>query len=109
MPDEEIPAHSMPATRCPVLAEALIFIAAVTVDLGTLVGMMARQSLGACSGPASCHGCRDDGAVGNGRRVTAAASLFLATNLNLMPEGAAVGLAGGRLVFAVAANFLLGA
>jgi len=37
-----------------------------------------------------------------------AASLFLATKPHLMPGGgAAVGLAGGRLVFAVAANFLL--
>jgi uncharacterized membrane protein YfcA len=39
-----------------------------------------------------------------------AAALFLAANLHWMPQGGdAIGLTGGRLVFAVCANFVLGA
>jgi uncharacterized membrane protein YfcA len=111
MPDEEIPGTLNAGHAVPVLAEALIFIAAVSVDLGTLVGMIGAAILGAWFGSGIVSRLpRRAVQSGMGVALLVAASLFLATNLNLMPGGgAAVGLAGGRLVCAVAANFLLGA
>lgn len=47
---------------------------------------------------------------GMGVALLVAAALFLAANLEWMPAGgAAMGLEGGTLVFAIGANFLLGA
>jgi uncharacterized membrane protein YfcA len=111
MPDEEIPGTLNAGHAVPVLAEALIFIAAVTVDLATLIGMIGAAILGAWFGSGIVSRLpRRAVQLGMGGALLLAASLFLATNLNLMPAGGdAVGLAGGRFVFAVAANFFLGA
>jgi uncharacterized membrane protein YfcA len=111
MPDEEMPGTLNAGHAVPVLAEALIFIAAVTVDLTTLVGMIGAAILGAWFGSGIVSRLpRRAVQLGMGVALLLAASLFLATNLNLMPGGGdAVGLQGGRFVFAVAANFFLGA
>src|SRR4029077_463225 len=50
VPDEQIPGTLNSGHALPALTEALIFIAAVTVDLTTLVGMIAAAILGAWMG-----------------------------------------------------------
>jgi uncharacterized membrane protein YfcA len=111
MPDEHIPGTLNAGHTLPVLVEALIFIAAVTVDFTTLLGMIAASVLGAWLG-AGIVGrlSRRHVQLGMGIALLLAAGLFLAANLQWMPQGGdAIGLAGGRLIFAICANFVLGA
>jgi uncharacterized membrane protein YfcA len=111
VPDEQIPGTVNAGHAVPVLAEACIFIAAVTVDLTTLVGMIGAAVLGAWLGAGIVARLpRRAVQLGMGVALLIAASLFLASNLQWMPGGGtALGLTGGRLVFAIIANFLLGA
>jgi uncharacterized membrane protein YfcA len=111
MPDEEIPGTLNAGHALPTLTEALIFIAAVTVDLTTLVSMIGAAVFGAWLGAGIVARLpRRAIQMGMGLALLAAASLFLATNLNWLPGGgSATGLSGGMLAFAVAVNFVLGA
>jgi uncharacterized membrane protein YfcA len=111
MPDEQIPGTLNVGHALPTLAEALIFIAAVSVDLTTLVSMIAAAIAGAWLGAGLVSRLpRRAVQVGMGTALLIAAGLFLASNLQWMPGGGvAAGLTGGRLLFAVAANFVLGA
>jgi uncharacterized membrane protein YfcA len=111
MPDEEIPGTLNAGHALPTLTEALIFIAAVTVDLTTLVSMIGAAVFGAWLGAGIVSRLpRRAIQMGMGLALLAAASLFLATNLNWLPGGgSATGLSGGMLAFAVAVNFVLGA
>jgi uncharacterized membrane protein YfcA len=111
MPDEFIPGTLNVGHTPPVLVEGLIFIAAVAVDFTTLAGMIAASVLGAWLG-AGIVGrlSRRRVQLGMGIALLIAASLFLAANLHWMPAGGeALGLSGGRLAFAIGANFVLGA
>jgi uncharacterized membrane protein YfcA len=111
MPDEYIPGTLNAGHTLPVLVEALIFIAAVTVDFTTLLGMIVASVLGAWLGAGIVgRQSRRHVQLGMGIALLLAAALFLAANLHWMPQGGdAIGLTGGRLVFAVCANFVLGA
>jgi uncharacterized membrane protein YfcA len=111
VPDEEIPGTLNAGHALPTLAEAFIFIAAVTVDLTTLVGMITASVLGAWFGAGIVSRLpRRAVQAGMGIALLAAALLFLATNLHWMPGGGtATGLTDGRLALAIGANFVLGA
>ena len=109
--DEQIPGTLNVGHTPPTVAQALIFIAAVTVEPTTLVPMIAASVLGAWFGAGKVARLPPRAIqIGMGFALLVAASLFTAYNLNLMPGGGeAVGLHGGRLYFAVAVNFVLGA
>ena len=111
VPDEQIPGTLNSGHALPALTEALIFIAAVTVDLTTLVGMIAASILGAWVGAGVVSRLpRRAVQLGMGVALAAAAGLMLAGNVGWVPAGGeALGFSGGRLAFAVAVNFVLGA
>src|SRR6185437_11458798 len=111
MPDEDIPGTLNAGHTLPVVAEGLIFIAAVSVDLTTLIGMLVAAVAGAWIGAGIVARLpRRAVQIGMGAALLIAAVLFLAANLHWLPGGgAALGLSGGALVFAVIANFVLGA
>ncbi len=110
IPDEQIPGTLNAGHALPTLAEGLIFVAAVTVDLTTLVSMIVAAIAGAWFGAGTVSRLRRrtiQGAMGSALLI--ASLLFVATNLQLMPGGGhAIGLTGGRLAVAVAVNFVLG-
>jgi uncharacterized membrane protein YfcA len=111
MPDEDIPGTLNAGHSLPVLAEGMIFIAAVSVDFTTLVGMIAASVLGAWFGAGIVSRLpRRAVQLGMGIALLVAAVLFLATNLHWMPGGGtALGLTGGALALAILVNCVLGA
>jgi uncharacterized membrane protein YfcA len=111
MPDEEIPGTLNTGQALPTVTQALIFIATVSVDLTTLVGMVLAAVLGAWLGVGFVSRLsRRPIQLGMGAALMCAAMLFLANNLAWMPGGGeALGLSGLRLIVAVCGNVLLGA
>jgi uncharacterized membrane protein YfcA len=111
LPDERIPG-TLNAGHClPTLTEALIFIAILTVDVSTLVMMIAAAVAGAWLGAGVVAGWpRRNVQIGMGLALLAAAILFVMTNLGLFPGGGnTLNLEGGRLWAGLAGNFALGA
>ena len=111
MPDEEIPGTLNAGHTLPVIAEGLIFIAAVPVDFTTLLGMLVASAVGAWFGAGIVSRLpRRAVQLGMGVALLVAALLFLAASLHWMPSGGeALGLSGGALVFAICVNCILGA
>ena len=111
MPDDEIPGTLNTGHALPAMTEALIFIAIVSVDMTTLVSMIAAAVLGAWLGVGIISGLsRRAIQLGMGGALMCAALLFLIKNLDWMPgSGDALALHGPTLIFAVGVNFLLGA
>jgi len=111
VPDELIPGTMNVGHALATVAQALIFIAVVKVDPLTLVGMIAAAVAGAWLGVGFvARAPRRILQVAMGLALLAAAGLFLGSVLGVMPAGGeAQGLSGGKLAFAVAANFVLGA
>lgn len=111
MPDEQIPGTLNSGQCLPTMTQALIFIATVSVDLVTLISMIAAATLGAWLGVGIVTRLsRRAVQIGMGAALLIAACLFLASNLKWMPGGGeALALTGGRLVFAVVMNAFLGA
>jgi uncharacterized membrane protein YfcA len=109
--DEQIPGTLNAGHALAVVTQALIFITAVTVDLTTLVGMIAAAVLGAWLGVGVVARLpRRAIQVGMGVALLISALLFLSRNLGWMPGGGdALGLHDGRLLFAIGVNFVLGA
>ena len=109
--DEQVPGTLNVGYALPTVTEALIFIAAVNVELSTLFLMIGSAVLGALLGVGFVNRLPRRGIqIGMGAALLIAAALLLASNLNLMPGGgSAEGLVGWRLGLAVAINFLLGA
>ena len=111
VPDERIPGTLNAGHALPTIAQALIFIAVVTVDPLTLVAMIAAAVVGAWLGagvvarlPARAI------QVGMGVALLVAATLFVMGNLTWIPAGGeASGLQGTLLGVAIGVNFLLGA
>ncbi len=111
MPDDEIPGTLNTGHALPAMAEALIFIAIVSVDMTTLVSMIAAAVLGAWLGVGIVSGLsRRAIQLGMGGALMCAALLFLVKNLDWVPgSGDALALHGPTLFIAVGVNFLLGA
>lgn len=109
--DEQIPGTLNVGYALSTVAQALIFVAAVTVDPITLFSMIAAAIVGAWIGGGIVSRLpRRAIQIGMGVALLLAAVLFLATNLHLMPGGGdAVGLRGSTLAFAIGGNFVLGA
>lgn len=111
MPDEHIPGTLNVGHAVPTLAEALIFIAAVTVAPLTLVGMIGASVAGAWLGVGFVSRLpRRAIQIGMGIALLVAAALFLAGILHWLPAGGdAAGLQGMKLVVAIVVSFFLGA
>lgn len=112
MADDEIPGTLNVGHALPTVVEALIFIAIVTLDLTTLVAMIAAAVAGAWLGAGVvARAPRRVIQIGMGLALLIAAGLLLAKNLAWLPagDGTALGLSGSTLLFAVCVNCVLGA
>ncbi|MEG3182180.1 sulfite exporter TauE/SafE family protein [Sphingomonas sp. LT1P40] len=111
VPDEQIPGTLNVGHALPTVAMALIFIATVSVDPVTLIGMIGAATAGAWLGGGFVSRLpRRAIQLGMGIALLLAAALFLAALLGAMPGGGtAEGLSGAKLIFAIAASFGLGA
>jgi len=98
--------HTLPTT-----AQAVIFTTLVEVDVLTLFSMIAASILGAWLGAGVVSSWpRRNVQIGMGAALLVAATLMFMTQMQLFPAGGeAIGVRGGVLVLAIAANFVLGA
>ncbi len=111
VPDELIPGTLNVGHALPTIAQALIFIAAVTVDPVTLLGMIAAAVAGALLGaPIVARLPRRGVQLGMGIALLVAATLFLLAIFGRIPGGGdAIALEGARFWIGLLGNFLLGA
>src|SRR5579863_575000 len=111
VPDEKIPGTLNAGHTLPTIAEALIYTAIIGVDPLTMILMIVGAVLGAWLGAGLvARWPRRYVQIGMGSALAVAAVLFFMSNMKLFPAGGtALGLTGGTLVFAVFANFCLGA
>ncbi len=95
----------------PTVVQGLIFIGVVRVGPATLVSMMAAAAIGAWLGAGIVARLpRRAIQLAMGAALAVAAVLFTLMNLEQLPSGgAALELAGAKLVAAVSINFVLGA
>jgi len=109
--DRIIPGTLNSAMCIPIIAEALIFIEGVPIDITTLISMLIAAVLGAVIG-AEIVAKLDEKKVQFGIAMALLAVLFLmiAGKLGMLPTGGdAIGLTGTKLGIAIIGNFLLGA
>jgi uncharacterized membrane protein YfcA len=111
VPDEKIPGTLNTGHALPTVAQALIFIAAVSVDPLTLITLIAAAVLGAFVGSGIVAKLpRRAIQIGMGVALLAAATLFVLGNVGAIPAGGeATSLRGSLLAVAIACNFVLGA
>jgi len=109
--DEVIPGTLNVGHFIPTVAEAFIFIAIVTVDMRTLIAMIAASVLGAWLGAGIvARWPRRTVQIGLGLALVCAAGLMLMTQLHLFPAGGErLSLEGTRLWVGMIGNFALGA
>jgi len=95
----------------PTIAQALIYVTILVVDMPTLVSMIAAAVGGAWLGSGVVAGWpRRAVRVAMGSALVVAAMIMLGSVLGWLPKGGdAVALSGVRLAVGVAGNFLLGA
>ena len=111
VPDEKIPGTLNVGYALPTVAQALIYINIVDVDVWTLILLIAASVAGAWLGAGVvAKGPRRKIQVGMGFALLAAATLMLMSQLQLAPGGGtALELRGARLGLGLAGNFALGA
>jgi len=111
VPDEKIPGTLNAGHTLPTIAEALIYTTIIGVDPRTMILMIVAAVVGAWLGAGLvARWPRRYVQIGMGSALTVAALLFVMKNLGEIPGGGtALGLTGATLVFAVFANFCLGA
>jgi len=111
VPDERIPGTLNAGHALPTIAQALIFIAAVSVDPVTLVALIGAAVLGAWSGSGVVARLPKAAIqIGMGVALLCAAALFVLGILEWIPAGGdALRLQGSLLAIAVCCNFVLGA
>ena len=109
--DERIPGTLNVGHTLPTIAQALIYIAIVEVDVVTLILMIAASVLGSWLGAGVVSGWpRRYVQIGMGCALLVAATLFLLTIFNVTaPSGNTLALAGGLLAAGLVGNFVLGA
>jgi uncharacterized membrane protein YfcA len=108
--DDDIPGTLNVGHTFPTLAEALISIALVTVEMKTLVMMIAAAVAGAYLGAGVvARWPKRKIQIGMGVLLFAAATIIAVRQLALVPGGTALGVEGTALAAAVAGNFVLGA
>ena len=111
VPDEQIPGTLNVGHTPATVTQAFIFIAIVQVDATTLVLLITASVLGAWLGAGIVAAWpRRKIQVGMGLALLVAATIFLLTNLRLLPGGGdTLGLTGFRLAVGVLGNLFLGA
>ncbi|WP_419948024.1 permease [Candidatus Palauibacter sp.] len=111
VPDEEIPGTMMIGHTPPVVIQAFIFIAIITVESFTLFVLIAAAVLGAWLGAGVVARLpRYRIQIGMGVALLIAAATFLMAIFEITAVGGeALGLSGGRLALAAACMFVLGA
>lgn len=111
MPDELIPGTLNVGHSLPTVAQALIYITLVEVDIVTLVAMIAASVAGSWLGAGIVSGLpRRQIQVGMGLALLGAAVLMALSAADAMPGGGtALRLDGTWLAVGVGANFVLGA
>jgi uncharacterized membrane protein YfcA len=111
VPDEQIPGTLNVGHTLPSILQAFIYIAVVQVDVRTLALMIAASVVGAWLGAGVvARWPRRKIQIGMGIALVATAGFMLMTQLKLLPGGGELlGLTGVKLLFAVAANAVLGA
>jgi uncharacterized membrane protein YfcA len=111
VPDERIPGTLNAGHALPTIVQALIFIAAVSVDPVTLVTMIGAAVLGAWAGSGVVARLPKTAIqVGMGVALLCAAALFVLGIVEWIPAGGeALRLRGPLLAIAVCGNFVLGA
>ncbi|WP_419164671.1 permease [Candidatus Palauibacter sp.] len=111
VPDEEIPGTMMIGHTPPVVIQAFIFIAIITVESLTLFVLIAAAVLGAWLGAGVVARLpRYRIQIGMGIALLIAAATFLMSIFEITAVGgAATGLSGGQLGLAAACLFVLGA
>jgi uncharacterized membrane protein YfcA len=108
--DDDIPGTLNVGHTFPTLAEALISIALVTVEMKTLVTMIAASVAGAYLGAGVvARWPKRNIQLGMGVLLFIAASIIAIRQLSLISGGTAIGVEGAKLGVAVAGNFVLGA
>jgi uncharacterized membrane protein YfcA len=109
--DRTIPGTLNVSCTIPVVLEAFIFITVIEVDTLTLVTMLAAATIGAIIGAgfvAKLDVKKIQLAMGVALLIVAL--IMILQQLEIFPSGGdAIGLTGGKLIFAVMANFVLGA
>jgi uncharacterized membrane protein YfcA len=110
VPDRLIPGTLNVGHTLPTIAEAFIFIAAVTVEPVTLISLIAASVAGAWLGAGLVAGwSKRHVQIGMGVCLLGAATLMFLSLRGIGPAGGTeLGLSGGRLVAGVAGNFVLG-
>jgi uncharacterized membrane protein YfcA len=111
VPDRLIPGTLNVGLALPTVAQALIYISIVKVDMRTLVMMIAAAVAGAWLGAGVVASWpRRNIQIGMGLALLLAAALMLGTQLELFPLGGdSLGVLGVRLAIALVGNFALGA
>ncbi len=111
VPDELIPGTLNVGHVVPTVTQAVIFTQIVAVDITTLALLIGAAGLGAWFGAGIVAGLpRQAVQRGMGAALLLAATIMLLQLVGLVPGGGtALGLTGGKLVLAIAANLVLGA
>jgi len=109
--DERIPGTLNVGHTLPTIAQALIYIAIVEVDVMTLVLLIGASVLGSWLGAGVVSSWpRRYVQLGMGCALLVAATLFLLTIFNITaPSGNTLGLQGTTMALGLVGNFLLGA
>ncbi len=109
--DRIIPGTMNVANTIPVLLQALIFITIIEVDPLTLILMLISAAAGAILGAGIVSRMSERKIrLTMGIALLITAIFMLAGKFEWIPGGGdAIGLTGGKLIFAVAVNFVLGA
>ncbi len=111
VPDERIPGTLHVGHTPPVIIQAFIFIAIISVDVITLTALIASATLGAWLGAGMvARWPRRRIQIGMGIALLIAAATFVMANFGFVPVGGeALGLRRVALAGAVVGNFVLGA
>lgn len=111
VPDEKIPGTLNVGYAIPTIAEALIYISIVEVDIWTLVLLIVASVAGAWLGAGVvARWARRNVQIGMGLALFAAATLMLLGQFQLVPAGGtALELRGELLAAGLVGNFALGA
>jgi uncharacterized membrane protein YfcA len=109
--DRQIPGTLNVGHALPTVAQALIYIQIVEVDVTTLAALILASVLGATFGaPIVCSWSRRGVQIGMGVALLVAAGLMLATTMAWLPGGGtALHLSGALLIVGLVGNFMLGA
>ena len=111
VPDEHIPGTMLIGHALPVAVQAFIFIAAVNVEATSLLTLITACVVGGWLGAGVATRLpRRPIQIGMGIGLLLAATVMVLTQLGAIPGGGtAIGLAGGKLVFAAVMSALFGA